>query len=371
MSEAILKNIVIREIKVEDAENYLKLLIKVDHETKNMMYEPGERKTTVAEIRQRIESYLTEDSLCIVAEEHNELIGYLVAERGFAKRIRHSAYLFTGIREGYRGQGLGKRLFAEFEKWAERQKLVRAELTVMTHNAGGIKLYESMGFSIEGEKRKSMIVDGEFVDEYYMGRIFPWAEQKNEAENKQKKEKILLHTERLLLKGLEEKDGAALFSYRKLPEVYEFQGWMPKSEVEAKEFITEKIAKEWNIPDTWFQLGIYKKDTGELIGDFGVHFIDAEGAQVEIGFTLNPAFQGKGFGLEAAKGVLEYLFTDMNKHRVIASVDPKNYKSIALIEGLGMRKEAHFIESYPAENGWADDLVFGILNREWKTKAAK
>lgn len=51
--------------------------------------------------------------------------------------------------------------------------IVRLELSVMTHNQAALALYIKNGFEIEGTKRKSLIIDGEWVDEYYMSKIFP------------------------------------------------------------------------------------------------------------------------------------------------------------------------------------------------------
>ena len=44
-------------------------------------------------------------------------------------------------------------------------------LTVITHNINAVKLYEKAGFAKDGIKRKSLLVDSEFVDEFYMGMI--------------------------------------------------------------------------------------------------------------------------------------------------------------------------------------------------------
>ena len=41
----------------------------------------------------------------------------------------------------------------------------------MTHNLNAIKLYEKVGFIKEGVKKNSLLVDGNYVDEYYMGKI--------------------------------------------------------------------------------------------------------------------------------------------------------------------------------------------------------
>lgn len=57
------------------------------------------------------------------------------------------------------------------EKWALENTITRLELTVMTHNERAVRLYKKMGFKIEGLKEKSLIVDGKYVDEYYMGKI--------------------------------------------------------------------------------------------------------------------------------------------------------------------------------------------------------
>jgi RimJ/RimL family protein N-acetyltransferase len=42
---------------------------------------------------------------------------------------------------------------------------------------------------------------------------------------------------------------------------------------------------------------------------------------------------------------MQFIFTDLNIHRIIASGDPANLKSITILERLGFQKEAHFIKS--------------------------
>ncbi len=90
--------------------------------------------------------------------------------------------------------------------------------------------------------------------------------------------------------------------------------------------------------------------------------------QVEIGFTVAPAHQGRGFATEAVLGILAYLFECVHKHRVFASVDPRNVASMALLKRVGMRQEAHYRESLWFKGGWADDVVFGILESEWASR---
>ncbi len=163
---------VIRKMEVSDAGRFLDMLRKLDTETKFMMYEPGERKTTLGEMQDRIKSFNEENSLLLAAVVGEEIVGFLTAERGFANRVKHSAYIVAGILSGHQGKGIGKSLFAALDKWAESSGITRLELTVMKHNESAVSLYKKMGFVIEGEKPNSLIVDGQYIDEYYMAKLF-------------------------------------------------------------------------------------------------------------------------------------------------------------------------------------------------------
>ncbi len=173
-------------------------------------------------------------------------------------------------------------------------------------------------------------------------------------------------TERLELRGIKPFDAKAIFEYRSSPQVSRFQTWKPKEPKEVEEFISEKTAKLPNIPDTWYQLGIIVRESDEFIGDIGIHFCDEENLQVEIGYTVSEKHQGKGYATEAVKGVIDYLFNTLNKHRITASVDPRNTKSVILLERLGIRKEAHFKKSFWFNNEWTDDVIYAILKEEWE-----
>jgi RimJ/RimL family protein N-acetyltransferase len=174
-----------------------------------------------------------------------------------------------------------------------------------------------------------------------------------------------IETDRLLIRTLEMKDKNAFFQYRSMPEIYQYQGWRPKDIDEIEEFINKNISAFPNTRNTWMQLAVCLKE-GQLIGDIGIHFIEDD-YQVEIGYTLSPEYQGNGYAVEAVKTVINYAFTELKKHRITASVDPNNLKSIKLLEKIGFRKEAHFIKSFRMNNQWYDDCVYAILAEEWKS----
>ncbi len=109
------------------------------------------------------------------------------------------------------------------------------------------------------------------------------------------------------------------------------------------------------------------KETNGVIGDIGVHFFGKENKQVELGYTLNNLHQNKGFASEAIKNVIDHLFTDINKHRIVLSIDPENKSSIKLAERLGFRKEGHFVKSLFFKSQWVDDVVYALLKEDWLT----
>ena len=171
-------------------------------------------------------------------------------------------------------------------------------------------------------------------------------------------------TDRLILSRLSAADSTSLFAYRSLPEVFRYQSWEPQSLDDAIGFIDGLACNLLDTSGTWFQFGVRLRESGELIGDLGVRLLQ-DGQQAEIGFTLAPSAQGRGFAAEAVAAVLDFLFERLGKHRVFASADPRNQSSLRLLQRVGMRQEAHFRQSLLFKGEWADDVVFAVLASEW------
>ena len=171
-----------------------------------------------------------------------------------------------------------------------------------------------------------------------------------------------------MMRQLRIEDADSVFAYRSNAVVNQYQGWIPTTINDVRDFITNKVSPEINLPGTWVQFVIIIKDNNQLIGDIGIHFLDSDAFQVELGCTLNKDHHGKGYATEALKEIINYLIDEWNKHRIIASIDPRNLPSVSLFERLGFRKEAHFRESYFMNGEWQDDLVYAILKDEWNEK---
>lgn len=174
-----------------------------------------------------------------------------------------------------------------------------------------------------------------------------------------------LQSKRIKIASLSVDDAVEFHRYRADKSTNKFLSFEPESIDQTSDFLKQQ-PKKFNQTGTWFQLGVYLE--AQLIGDIGLHFVDDQ--QVEIGYTLNPAFRGAGYMQEALRLVISHLLKKLNKHRIFASVDPENTPSIKLLYKLGFRKEAHHVKSLWFKGQWVDDLIFAILKEE-KTKGLK
>ena len=178
-----------------------------------------------------------------------------------------------------------------------------------------------------------------------------------------------LSSPRLLLRRLQSSDAAALSSYRSLPEVARYQDWESFGADDAARFIENQRLGEPDVPGTWFQLAIIEKTTESLVGDCGLHCLQDDPHQMEVGITLAPSHQGRGYAAEALDCLLNFVFGTLGKHRLFAVTDAENLAAASLFRRLGFRQEAHFVEHRWSKGHWGSDFVFGLLRREWEFRS--
>lgn len=176
-----------------------------------------------------------------------------------------------------------------------------------------------------------------------------------------------LETERLIIRPFRDADVDSFLAYRNDPEVAKYQGWtFPYPREKAVEFIAQiKIVSPVAIGVN-YQAAIENKETGELIGDLFYLIGQGDSPQARIGYTLSRAHWKKGYASEAAARLLDFFFHELAVHRVVADCDTENTASVHLLERLGFRREAHFIESFWMGNYWGDEYYYGMLEREWR-----
>ena len=162
----------VREMRQDDAEELLRLQHRLDEETTMMMLEPGERRSDLDDARSHVQETLAStNSTIIVAESNGRIVGYVEAEGGRYRRIRHTAHVVIGVLRSHQGRGIGRALLAALRSWAVDHGVSRLELTVRADNEPARRLYERAGFVVEGMRRESLRADGEMIDELAMAHL--------------------------------------------------------------------------------------------------------------------------------------------------------------------------------------------------------
>jgi len=175
-----------------------------------------------------------------------------------------------------------------------------------------------------------------------------------------------IETVRLLLRPFEAADLDALFALYRRPDVVRFLYEEPHSREDARALLQHKMSRRAIRADgDAVAFGIELRSSGGVVGDCMVRLLSAEHRQGEIGFALHPDHQGKGYATEAGRAMLAIAFGDLELHRVVGRLEARNAASAAVLERLGMRREAELMENEWVKGEWQSEVVYALLDREW------
>ena len=163
-----------------------------------------------------------------------------------------------------------------------------------------------------------------------------------------------LLTERLRLRRSVPEDADAISAYRTDPEVNRTQGWERTDPESVRADIEEMAGRAPGEPGGWVQFSVEERDGGSLIGDVGISPADGEAGVIKVGYTMSPAFQGRGYATEAVGALVAYAFDALGAEVVRAYADADNTPSIRVAEKVGMR----LIERFEHREG--GEVWFGV-----------
>lgn len=146
------KSVLIRQAEISDAEQLLNC-IKIYIPQSEYIPKLGQEITlSVEQERNWIQSFLTNsNSLLLVAEYENQIIGNIDLTGNQRIMMQHTAVIGMGMIEEWRNTGLGTALLSSIVDWAkENEQLELIWLQVYTANEAGLKLYKKLGFSENG-----------------------------------------------------------------------------------------------------------------------------------------------------------------------------------------------------------------------------
>jgi len=109
---------------------------------------------------------------------------------------------------------------------------------------------------------------------------------------------------------------------------------------------------------------IEKKDETKI--GFIAHYLVLPNRLMEIGYDIIPSERGKGYGTEATRIIVDYLFLTKDVVRIQAVTNVGNKPSQRVLEKAGFTKEGTLRKVGHAGGEWTDAYIYSILREEWK-----
>ncbi|MCX6760752.1 MAG: GNAT family protein [Candidatus Nealsonbacteria bacterium] len=137
----------------------------------------------------------------------------------------------------------------------------------------------------------------------------------------------------------------------------------PFNLVRAKKFIkkTQQDIKE----KMAYEFGIELREKKELIGTINFLNINKKNKNSEIGIWISKEYWGQGLAKEALNLMLKFGFEKLKLERIQARVLHRNILAQNLFKKLGFKLEGKLRRKTYFKNKWYDDLVYGILRKEY------
>ncbi len=178
-----------------------------------------------------------------------------------------------------------------------------------------------------------------------------------------------IRTPRLVLRPYTFDDFEALHDIQSRPEVTRYLLFDTRDRDQVRNSLEQKVAaSELDDEGSNLTLAVVLPETGALVGDITLFWLSRANRQGEIGYVFHPDHGGRGYATEAAGVLLRLGFEELGLHRIIGRIDARNAPSARVLERLGMRREAHFVQNEILRGEWTDEVVYAMLEDEWRAR---
>ncbi len=118
-----------------------------------------------------VETNIRESWPHLIAISNQKVIGWCDITGSNRHACKHLGTLGIGVIKDYRGQGIGRALIEQALSLAKSRHLTRIELSVREDNEKALALYQKMGFYVEGKHINSLLIDGDYKNQYSMALL--------------------------------------------------------------------------------------------------------------------------------------------------------------------------------------------------------
>ena len=164
-------NLRIRRGKTED----WKSIFQIQKSPEFVRYTGYSSPPSEQRVREKWEKRLSEPlfhTLVAETDDSKEVVGYVRLKQGDGKASHVGEVSILAVRADWQRKGIGMQLMRAILDLADNSlALKRLRLTLHADNEAAIRLYERLGFGMEGRERKAAHKDGIYIDILIMGRV--------------------------------------------------------------------------------------------------------------------------------------------------------------------------------------------------------
>jgi RimJ/RimL family protein N-acetyltransferase len=177
----------------------------------------------------------------------------------------------------------------------------------------------------------------------------------------------MLRGKSVLLRPFKRADISHFLKWFNDPEVVQYLGmYLPMTEMFEEKFI-EELGTTRAKSDVFFVIEAIEGASTKPIGTCGLHGIDSKDWNATFGIVIGEKdYWSKGYGVEAARLLIDYGFRELNLHRISAAAAAFNERSIKFHRKLGFQEEGRLRQAMFKSGQYHDRVEFGLLREEWK-----
>ncbi len=184
-----------------------------------------------------------------------------------------------------------------------------------------------------------------------------------------------IETDRLILKAQTMDEQHYLWTILMLPEVNKYYLTVPKKfkdnllDWDLQKKYYEKEMEHANDKDV-FKWSIFLKETGKCIGRLSCQ--DKEDDSIkdssirDVGWFIDPLYQGQGYATEAAKAMLDFMFLKCDIKKIITAAAKENKSSWKIMEKLGFeRTDKTIMIQYTFVDELVEDFEYVLTKQKY------
>lgn len=171
---------------------------------------------------------------------------------------------------------------------------------------------------------------------------------------------LSFRTERLSIRVMNQHDLPHFTAMQADPTLMTYIGDILTPEALEAKFLTRNQC--FSDHSQWFTLLIFDRTSSAFCGSIGFLLENVDAMRVEIGYLLLSEQQGKGIITEAAKPMMDFIFTSLKAKKIVAKCAVENTSSWKVMERLSLKREGCLISDFYVGDTWFDSYYYGLIN---------